>query len=393
MRILKYRKTDRPRAVNRKRHADNAERVKLHVTKGDTVRVMRGDDKGKEGKVHPRLPKTGRVTVEGVNIVKKHRKARTAEEQSGIVEMPAPIHASNVMLLDPKTGEPTRTRRRIDDGRHQGTHQRQERGSDSRASAEREDHENDGKDEDKKKARRRARAPGAKGAKQKKGGEAEGRAVRTPAPSCRCRRRASSEFYEQTVRPKLTEQFGFTNPHQIPTLEKIVLNVGVGEAIKQPKAARLGRRGAGDRSPASSPVRKKAKKSIANFGLREGQEIGAAVTLRGARMWEFLDRFITVAIPRIRDFRGLSTQSFDGRGNYSLGIKEQMIFPEINYDMIESIHGMDITFVTTHEPRRSRVRAAEGAGHAVPDGREEGRQEAGSVRRDQRRVNHESPSQ
>jgi large subunit ribosomal protein L5 len=95
------------------------------------------------------------------------------------------------------------------------------------------------------------------------------------------------------------------------------------------------------------PVRKKAKKSIANFGLREGQEIGVAVTLRGAIMWEFLDRFISVAVPRIRDFRGLSTRSFDGRGNYSLGIKEQMIFPEINYDSVEQIHGMDITFVTT----------------------------------------------
>ena len=90
-----------------------------------------------------------------------------------------------------------------------------------------------------------------------------------------------------------------------------------------------------------------AKKSIANFGLRQGQEIGAAVTLRGARMWEFLDRFISVAVPRIRDFRGLGTRSFDGRGNYSLGVKEQMIFPEINYDDIEQIHGMDITFVTS----------------------------------------------
>jgi large subunit ribosomal protein L5 len=95
------------------------------------------------------------------------------------------------------------------------------------------------------------------------------------------------------------------------------------------------------------PVRKKAKKSIANFGLRQGQEIGCAVTLRGARMWEFLDRFVTVAIPRIRDFRGIDTRSFDGRGNYTMGVKEQMIFPEINYDMVEEIHGMDITIVTT----------------------------------------------
>ena len=115
MRILKHRKTDRPRAVNRKRHADNAERQPLHVTKGDTVRVVRGDDKGKEGKIIRVNLKTGRVTIEGVNIVKKHRRARSADEQSGIVEMPAPIHASNVMLIDPKSGDPTRTRRQIDE--------------------------------------------------------------------------------------------------------------------------------------------------------------------------------------------------------------------------------------------------------------------------------------
>src|SRR5689334_15499589 len=153
-------------------------------------------------------------------------------------------------------------------------------------------------------------------------------------------------MYEQTVRDRLKNQFGFTNTHQIPNLEKIVVNCGVGEAIKNPKvldtvvnelAIITGQR----------PVRKKAKKSIANFGLRQGQEIGAAVTLRGARMWEFFDRFVTVAIPRIRDFRGVNTRSFDGRGNYTLGVKEQMIFPEINYDMVEQIHGMDITFVTT----------------------------------------------
>ncbi|MGH7680263.1 MAG: 50S ribosomal protein L24 [Gemmatimonadaceae bacterium] len=115
MRILKYRKRDRARAVNRKRHADNAERIKIRVTKGDTVRVMRGDDKGKEGKVLRVYPKTGRLTVEGVNIVKRHRKARRAEEQSGIVDFPAPIHHSNVMLLDPKKDEPTRIRMRVDE--------------------------------------------------------------------------------------------------------------------------------------------------------------------------------------------------------------------------------------------------------------------------------------
>ena len=162
-----------------------------------------------------------------------------------------------------------------------------------------------------------------------------------PIPSPRLK-----DYYKSTVRDRLMKQFDLKNVHEIPTVEKIVVNCGVGEAIKNPKvldrvveelAIITGQR----------PVRRKAKKSIANFGLREGQEIGAAVTLRGARMWEFMDRFITVAIPRIRDFRGVNTRSFDGRGNYSLGVKEQMIFPEINYDMVEQIHGMDITFVTT----------------------------------------------
>ena len=115
MRVLKHRKSDRPKAQNRTRHQRNAERLKMRITKGDTVRVMRGDDKGKEGKVTRVYPKTGRIMVDGVNIVKKHRKARRPEEQSGIIEMPAPIHVSNVMLLDPKKGAPTRVRARIDE--------------------------------------------------------------------------------------------------------------------------------------------------------------------------------------------------------------------------------------------------------------------------------------
>jgi large subunit ribosomal protein L24 len=115
MRILKYRKTDRPNPKNRKRHSIKVERFAMPVGRGDTVRVMRGEDKGKEGKILRVYPKTGRITVEGINIVKKHRKARRAEEQSGIIEMPAPIHHSNVMLLDPKSGSPTRVKARIDD--------------------------------------------------------------------------------------------------------------------------------------------------------------------------------------------------------------------------------------------------------------------------------------
>jgi len=154
------------------------------------------------------------------------------------------------------------------------------------------------------------------------------------------------DYYETTVRGRLAEQFGLKNVHEIPTLEKIVINVGVGEAIKTPKVLDKVVEELGIIT-GQRPVRKKAKKSIANFGLREGQEIGAAVTLRGARMWEFMDRFVAISLPRVRDFRGLSTRAFDGRGNYSLGVKEQMIFPEINYDMVEQIHGMDVTFVTS----------------------------------------------
>jgi large subunit ribosomal protein L5 len=183
------------------------------------------------------------------------------------------------------------------------------------------------------------KSKGGKKGEAKQRGPHAGAALPVPPPRLKA-------FYQATVRGKLSQQFGFTNQHQVPQLEKIVLNVGVGEAIKQPKALDS----VVDELAiitGQQPVRKKAKKSISNFGLRQGQEIGAAVTLRGARMWEFLDRFISVAIPRIRDFRGLGTRSFDGRGNYSLGLKEQMIFPEINYDAIESIHGMDITFVTS----------------------------------------------
>jgi large subunit ribosomal protein L5 len=153
------------------------------------------------------------------------------------------------------------------------------------------------------------------------------------------------EHYEQRVRAKLQQQFGFTNPHQIPRLVKIVLNVGMGAAQKNPKsletavtelAAITGQQ----------PVVTRAKKAIANFNLREGMPIGCAVTLRAGRMYEFLDRFITIAVPRMRDFRGLPANSFDGRGNYTVGIKEQMIFPEIDYDKVEQIHGMDVTIVT-----------------------------------------------
>ena len=152
--------------------------------------------------------------------------------------------------------------------------------------------------------------------------------------------------YEDRVRPRLSEQFGYRNPMSVPKLEKIVLNVGLGEASRNAKlldsvveemTAISGQK----------PVITRAKKSIANFNLREGMPVGVRVTLRRERMYEFLARRINVALPRTRDFRGLSTRSFDGRGNYTMGVKEQMIFPEIEYDKVEKVHGMDIILVTS----------------------------------------------
>jgi large subunit ribosomal protein L5 len=154
------------------------------------------------------------------------------------------------------------------------------------------------------------------------------------------------DLYSKNVRPQLMEQFKYKNAFQVPRLEKIVVNMGVGEAAHDSKkmdaaVAEL------TAITGQKPVVARARKAIANFKLRRGLPIGAKVTLRGARMYEFLDRLVTIALPRVRDFRGLSGRSFDGRGNYALGLKEQIVFPEINYDKIDAIRGMDIIIVTT----------------------------------------------
>ncbi len=154
------------------------------------------------------------------------------------------------------------------------------------------------------------------------------------------------QLYRDELRGRLQESLGLGNVMQVPRLEKIVLNMGVGEASRQ---ARLLEGAIADMTVISGqrPVTTRAKSSIAGFRLREGNAVGVKVTLRGDRMWEFFDRLINLAIPRIRDFRGLSASSFDGNGNYSLGVSEQLIFPEIDYDKIDTIRGMDITLVTT----------------------------------------------
>ncbi len=183
--------------------------------------------------------------------------------------------------------------------------------------------------------------------KQPKAPKGEAPAPQAPAvPAEPAPRARLLDYYEQRVRGKLQQQFGFSNTHQVPKLKKIVLNVGMGDAVKNPKGLEVAVTELGSIT-GQKPVVTRAKKSIANFNLRQGVPIGCSVTLRGPRMYEFLDRFITVAVPRMRDFRGLPSDSFDGRGNYTLGIKEQMVFPEIDYDKVEKIHGMDITFVTS----------------------------------------------
>jgi large subunit ribosomal protein L5 len=204
----------------------------------------------------------------------------------------------------------------------------------------------------KKDAKAKAGAPKAEGkkAKKSKGGEAaasgSGAApgpIEAPKRMPRLR-----ELYEKSVQPELMKRFAYVNRMQAPRLTKIVVNMGVGDALVNIKfldqaveemAIITGQR----------PAIRRSKKSIANFKLRAGQPIGCMVTLRGARMYEFYDRLVNVALPRIRDFRGVPHRSFDGQGNYTLGLTEQIIFPEINYDKVEKVRGMDITFVTSAE--------------------------------------------
>jgi large subunit ribosomal protein L5 len=188
-------------------------------------------------------------------------------------------------------------------------------------------------------AKAKPAAAKAKGAGEPKKQTAPAEQVKAPTPRLK-------ERYHKDVVPALMKQFSYGNPMQVPRLVKVVLNMGMGEAITNAKAldhavSEL------ERISGQHPVITRAKKSIATFKLREGMPIGTTVTLRRERMYEFLDRFLSAALPRIRDFKGVPSKSFDGRGNYSVGIKEQVIFPEIEIDKVDTIHGLDITIVTT----------------------------------------------
>ncbi len=154
------------------------------------------------------------------------------------------------------------------------------------------------------------------------------------------------EKYKSEVIQKLSEEYSFTNPNEVPRMAKIVLNMGLGEAVQNSKIVAVAQKELSTIAGQKAMITK-ARRSIATFKLREGMAIGCMVTLRGDRMWEFLDRLIYVALPRVRDFKGISDKAFDGRGNYSLGIREQIVFPEIDYDKIDKIRGLNISLVTT----------------------------------------------
>ena len=211
----------------------------------------------------------------------------------------------------------------------------------------------DAKDKDKKEgakkegAKKKAEAPAkaAKPAKSKEAG-AGGGAVSAGRPKGLKEKPRLAKHYDEKVRSALMEKFSYTSVMQVPRLEKIVVNMGVGDAITDQKLLDAAMNELGQIA-GQKPAVRRAKKAISNFKLREGLPIGCAVTLRGARMYEFFDRLINVAIPRIRDFRGLSPRSFDGRGNYNMGFTEQIIFPEINYDKVGKVRGMDVTIVTS----------------------------------------------
>ena len=269
---------------------------KVHVKTGDTVKVLSGEEKGKQGKVVAVSPKEGKLIIEGVNMVSKHVKPRQMGQEGGIIKTEGAMYACKVQVVCPKCSKP-RSAPAI----------RSLRTAPSSAFAKSAAKHSKRRDED---------------------------------------MATLKETYKSEVAPALMKKFGYKSVMQIPKINKVVINVGAGEARENAKvidsimtdlAAITGQR----------PIVCRAKKSVANFKVREGMPIGVKVTLRGERMYEFIDRFFNVALPRVRDFRGISANSFDGRGNYCVGVKEQLIFPEIEYDKIDAVRGMDICFVTT----------------------------------------------
>lgn len=289
-----------------------AERRTLHVRKNDTVVVLAGKDKGRTGRVLRVLPAEGRVIVERVNFMKKHTKANPQRNiKGGILEREAPVDASNLMVVCSECSS-----RRASGTRSWTT------------------------------AKRSGPAAAAAGSWTNRGGRmAQQQAAGSAAPQGRYVPRLKTAYRSEVVR-QMMERHGYRNPMAVPRLHKVVVNMGVGEASKDIKVldAAIDQLGV---ITGQRPVTRRARKSIANFKIREGMPIGCTVTLRGNRMYDFFDRLVSVTLPRVRDFRGLSTRSFDGRGNYTMGLKDQLVFLEINYAKVDKVHGMNVTIVTT----------------------------------------------
>ena len=266
-------------------------RLQTPIRRNDTVIVTTGKDSGKRGRVLKVLPVKNRLIVEGVNIIKRHTRPNPQRNiKGGIVEREGALHASNVQLVCPECGKMTRIGHRRA-RRSQGPDLPQVRGS----------------------GRQMSRL---------------------------------KERYQKEVAPALKKEFGYRNVMAIPKIEKIVVNMGLGEATSNAKLADVGADELG-RITGQKAVVRRATKSIAQFKLRQGMPVGAMVTLRGERMYEFLDRLISIALPRVRDFRGVSPKGFDGRGNFTLGLRDQLLFPEIDYMKVDKARGMNVSVVTT----------------------------------------------
>jgi large subunit ribosomal protein L5 len=263
---------------------------KFKIKKGDNVKVISGNDKGKTGRVLVIEREKDRLIVEGVRMVSKHTKPSADNPNGGIIQKEAPIHVSNVMLMD-AAGNATRVGRRLDDNKKL---QRYSKKSDE---------------------------------------------LKMHSPRL-------VDKYKEEIVPALKEKFKYTSVMEVPRLTKIAINRGIGAGVSDKKALETGVDEL-TTITGQKAVLTIAKKSVSNFKLREEMPIGAKVTLRGAKMYEFLDRLMSVSLPRVRDFRGINDKSFDGRGNYTLGIKEQIIFPEISIDKVTHFNGMDISFVTS----------------------------------------------
>jgi large subunit ribosomal protein L5 len=274
------------------------------IRKGDQVIVLTGRDKGRRGTVLSRVDEE-RLIVEGVNVVKKHVKPNPMKGVTGgVIDKTLSIHQSNVAIFNPATGKADRVGIKLFS-------------------------------DDEKKSRKTssaARACSARAAKRSRFKEALMARLQ--------------EFYRDKVVPDLIKKFGYTSTMQAPRITKITLNMGVSEAVSDKKVMD---HAVSDLSKIAGqkPVVTKSKKAIAGFKIRDGVPIGCMVTLRGVRMYEFLDRFVTIALPRVRDFRGISSRAFDGRGNYNVGVKEQIIFPELDYDKIDVLRGLNISITTT----------------------------------------------